>query len=567
MERRRRSNPRWHEPCILSILSISPIYYLHEQSVSTYGKMTQPDIEIIDSAILFPAQNSEETTTPLSILDATVTHYAPCAAIWFFDAPANKSTESNWSKHLKKSLEKTLSSFPHLAGELSIVKHIPDGDHTERFGRLQITHGAPTDPGVEFSTARCALTLDVVVPTASQRKTAEVNAWNLSCPVPTFFADALKLPFIIPGPQKRAPPVLIRVTEFACGGISIGVLIAHCLADAQTLSVFMHRWSREHASLMKTEVSPSQFDVSSTSQEQPLFNPQLLDTRAAGDIDAPMPDESILARSRSLPSTRYDWFYPAADGDPDRYLPPGLTRDMVKSPGEPMPKSDWDHTVPKAHVKLHFSVEQIQRIWEKAGKGVSRHDAILAHVWSAINRARGLDGDEREVALHVIFGLRRRLGLPETFLGSPILSASVRLSGADASGRSSGSSSPATSSVASKIYSTLSLYSEDAVKARLHDLCFECAPQRFWEGYLGARHVIFSSWAHLDMYGVDFGGEVARHVEVCMPEQDGMVSLIDGRPRERRDEERRHWCDDGVDVGVTLAVDAIERLKADSVLW
>jgi hypothetical protein len=69
------------------------------------------------------------------------------------------------------------------------------------------------------------------------------------------------------------------------------------------------------------------------------------------------------------------------------------------------------------------------------------------------------------------------------------------------------------------------------------------------------------------MYGVDFGGEVARHVEVCMPEQDGMVSLIEGRPRERRDEERGHWCDDGVDVGVTLAVDAIERLKADTVLW
>ncbi|KAJ0423698.1 hypothetical protein BJY00DRAFT_309932 [Aspergillus carlsbadensis] len=526
--------------------------------------MPQPDIEIVDSALLYPAQRPKETTTPLSILDGTVTHYAPCAAIWFFDAPADKSAELNWSQTLQKSLEKTLSAFPHLAGELGIVKHIPEGDHTQRFGRLQITYGAPTDPGVEFSTALSALTLDDVVPTAAQRKTSEFNAWNLSCPVPTFFADALKLPFIIPGPQKRAPPVLIRVTEFACGGISIGVLIAHCLADAQTLSVFMHHWSREHALLIaNTKTSPSYSDIAHTKQEQqPLFNPQLLDTRAAGDIDASTPDESILAKSRSLPSTRYDWFYPLPDGDPDRYLPPGLTRKMIKSPGEPMPKGDWDHTLPKAHVKLHFSAAQIQDIWQKAGKGVSRHDAILAHVWSAINRVRGLDGDEREVALHVIFGLRRRLGLPETFLGSPILSASVRMSGADACGRSSGSPS-----VASKIHSTLALYTEDAAKARLHDLCFECAPQRFWEGYLGARHVIFSSWAHLDMYGVSFGREVPRHVEVCMPESDGMVSLIEGRPGSRAaGEKRKHWCDDGVDVGVTLAVDAIERLKADSAL-
>ncbi|KAL2855313.1 hypothetical protein BJY01DRAFT_10311 [Aspergillus pseudoustus] len=194
-------------------------------------------------------------------------------------------------------------------------------------------------------------------------------------------------------------------------------------------------------------------------------------------------------KSRSLPSTRYDWFYPAPDGDPDRFLRPELTRDMIKSPRDPMPKGDWDHSEAKAHIKLCFSAERIQRILEnaqaqpQAGTGVvSRHNAILAHVWSAINRARGWSSEEeREVALHVIFRLRRRLGLPEAFLGSPILSASVRMSGADASrtstsSYSSKSSHPATGSVTAKIHSTLALYHADAVKARLHDLCFECAP-------------------------------------------------------------------------------------------
>ncbi|KAL2818937.1 transferase family-domain-containing protein [Aspergillus granulosus] len=540
-------------------------------------------IELVETTLLFPAQKPAETIVPLSILDATVTHYAPCAAVWFFDAPVDKGAEPspNWS-NLQTSLRNTLSAFPHLAGELSIVNHDPTGDHTQRFGRLQVTYGASTDPGVEFSTARCPLTLNDIVPTPARHQLPESKAWNLSCPVPTFFADALKLPFIIPGPQKRAPPVLIRVTEFACGGITIGVLIAHCLADAQTLSVFMHRWSGEHALLSaSSSVSASlphtglSDNVKQQEQQEPLFNPQLLDHRAAGNINAPSPDESILARSRSLPSARYDWFYPAPDGNPDRRLPPGLTREMVQSPGDPMPKGDWDHTLPKAHVKLYFSAERIQRVWEDAqvqsGKGVvSRHDAILAHVWGAINRARGLGADKREVALHVIFGLRRRLGLPETFLGSPILSASVRMSGEDASGSGSDVTSnyPVTGPVAAKIHDTLALYDSDAVKARLHDLCFECAPQRFWEGYLGPRHVIFSSWAHLDMYGVDFGGkEKARHVEVCMPEQDGMVSLIEGRPRAKKQGEKRHWCEDGIVIGVSLAADAVEKLKVDPALW
>ncbi|KAL3466187.1 hypothetical protein BJX64DRAFT_284763 [Aspergillus heterothallicus] len=243
---------------------------------------------------------------------------------------------------------------------------------------------------------------------------------------------------------------------------------------------------------------------------------------------------------------------------------------MIKSPGDPMLKADWDHSVPKAHAKLYLSAKRIQRIWEASRSGVSRHDAILAHVWSAINRARGWSFDEREVALHVIFGLRRQLGLSETFLGSPILSASVRMSGSDASGRvGSKSGTPETGPVAAKIHSALALYDTDGVEARLHDPCFECARQRFWEGYLGARPVIFSSWAHLGMYGVNFGSEErARHIEVCMPEQNGMVSLIKGRPERNSSEgQKRHWCDDGVVVGVSLAADALERLKNDPEVW
>ncbi|KAL3482281.1 hypothetical protein BJX99DRAFT_85287 [Aspergillus californicus] len=514
------------------------------------------EVEVVESTLIFPTPRQKETTVPLSILDATVTNFTPCGAVWFFDVPGEKIELSEWSLNLQNSLRATLSSFPQFAGALKKVEHVPEGDHTQRYGRLEITFGAATDPGVGFSVAHSPLSLDEVAPT-SQRKTQELRSWNLSSPPTTFLPNAgvMKSPI---DPRNPAPPMLIQLTGFARRGISLGVMIAHPLADAQAMAVFMHRWSYEHSLLFANAQATNSLPPPGFSpSERPLFNPQLLDTRAAGDIDAASPDERILEKARSLPSSRYDWFHPAADGDPDRSLPPGLTRSMVKSPGTPLPMADWDTKAPVSHRKLHFSAAQIQKFWEAAGPSVSRHDAILAHVWSAVNRARGLSTDDRDVSIHISFGMRRRLGLPPLFMGSPILLTSVTMAGKEASG------SPA-SDIAHKIRSTIALYTEDAVKSRLHDLCYECAPQRFWEAFLGYRHMIFTSWAHLHLYEIDFGGRAKpRYVEPFMPLFDGLICLMEGRS----DGNGKHWCDGGVDVSLSLAADAMEMLKVDPELW
>ncbi|KAL4965939.1 transferase family-domain-containing protein [Aspergillus stella-maris] len=539
----------------------------------------QPTIDLISTTIVQPAQRPKRTIVPLSILDATVTHYASCAAVWFFDAPSSKSNGSNatgrlesdldWTPTLQKSLSTTLSLFPHLAGELSILQCVPetDNDHTQRYGRLHVTFGTASDPGVEFITARCDLSLDEIAPSSEQRKLPESRAWNLSCSARVFLPDLSKIPFNTRPGQTPGPPVSIQFTQFNCGGIALGIRIAHTLADAQALAVFMHRWSYENSLLFSGEENNPKatkpfFTNGFFDSQPPVFNPQLLDTRAAGNIDVPQPDESILAKSRALPSSRHDWFWPADGDNPDAKLPPGLTRSMIKSPGQRMPKEDWDVTAPVGHIKLHFSAEQTLKIWEAAGDGVSRHDAIVAQVWSAINRARNLQDDEKDVNLYFTFGCRKRLNLSPSFMGSPILATTVKMPGKDASA----SSSPL-SAIATKIHSDIALYTTDAVKSRLHDLCFESAPQRLWEAYIGHRHVIFTSWAHLHLYEVDFGGErgKARYVEPYMPELDGLLCLMEGRPHGAA--KGRHWCDYGVDVQLSLEKGALERLKVDERLW
>ncbi|KAL4737345.1 hypothetical protein BDV11DRAFT_191938 [Aspergillus similis] len=542
---------------------------------------TQPEINLLRTVYIFPSQKSTRTTVPLSILDAVVTNYAACAAVWFFDAPSGGNKDGlrqlDWLSTLEQSLAITLSSFPHFAGTLSKITHVSDPanygygntDHTKRYGRLHITFGSDKDPGVEFSTALCGTTLDEIVPDPTQRKSPGLRTWDLSCSANAFLADKKKMPFI--GGSCSSSPVLIQVTQFRCGGVAVGIKIAHPLADAQTLSIFMKRWSFEHSILFPGEsTSLDGVSIPKTEPPSPVFSPQLLDSQAAGDINTLSPNGTILAKSRALPSSRYDWFYPASDGNPDRNLPSGITRSMIKSPGDPMPKEDWDTTLPVSHIKLHFSAQETKKIWGAAGGSdlnVSRHDAIVAHVWSAINRARGLGSDERDVSLHYTFGLRKRLGLPPEFMGSPILLTSVRMPGKDAANASSSISQM--QNVATKIRSNISLYTPDNLKARLHDLCFEVAPQRLWEAYLGRRHVIFTSWAHLGLYEIDFGGSRGRprFVEPCMPVLDGLLCLLEGRPGLKDEEGKRHWCDDGVDVAVSIAAEAMERLRDDPELW
>ncbi|KAK1148082.1 hypothetical protein N8T08_010717 [Aspergillus melleus] len=530
---------------------------------SESADIDKPKVDVLTSSRIYPRTKHDEVTVPLSVVDAMVMHYGPSSAVWFFE-DAGKDDIEKVIAQLKESLQVTLSVFPHLAGHLKMVKHNPEGDHTQRYARLEITYGATTDPGVQFDTAKCDLKLDDIIPSHKMRQDPAYRAWGSSSAYPAFFLpDMSKLPFFRNAPEGPTPAALVQVTQFACGAVAIGMMFTHPMADAHTLAMVAHRWSYDHtvlfcdksSTLSETVVSPP---------PNPLYDPQMLDRCAPGDIDGTTPDPAILEKSRSLPSLRHDNLWPAEGDDPDRFLPPGLTRDMITSPGVKPPMQDWDFNAPVSHVKLHFTSAETERIWQAAGKGVSRHDAILAHVWRAVNRARGWSDDDRNVSLHVIFGLRKRLGLPTTFMGSPILSTTITTTGKEGSG------GLALGDVARKINNTLALYTKEALQTRIYDLCFECAPQRFWEGFLGARNMIFTSWAHLNLYAVDFGGRwgKARLVDIKMPDLDGMIWLTEGRPALEKDSAgERHWCDDGVDVSMNIGREAAGRLKADSTLW
>ena len=60
----------------------------------------------------------------------------------------------------------------------------------------------------------------------------------------------------------------------------------------------------------------------------------------------------------------------------------------------------------------------------------------------------------------------------------------------------------------------------------LHDLAFEVSPHRLWNGFLGRRNTIVTSWLRLKAYEVDFGTSVPRFVDAFMPNMDGCVQIM-----------------------------------------
>lgn len=544
----------------------------------------------------------QPTTTPLSIIDARVAHFGSAAAVWFFPASTSSLPPPLLPRLLLVSFRKTLAAYPHWAGEVSHIPHpivaAPDArtqhfpPHARRPHRLFVTYGSESDPGVLFTTASCPLAISDIVPSPVERAgmsrgwdTAQLNYEEFLPVMEGWFAQGVL------DATTGQLGMGVQVTSFACGGIAIGVKMAHSLADAAAMVGFVKGWAGLHRGLLE-KIDPLMEEwraVESGKEERssqdgkeetisrvlqevdlvPVFDPLLLDAAASGDIESRYGDPQLVENARKLPQHRYDWW---ASG---KTIPKGFE---AKELGTTIPWDQWDQEAEAAHRILHFSTKEVEGIWKAAsgttGGGsrsrISRHDTLLAFIWMLLNRARGWSHEDGLVHLNMTLGLRARLNLPETFVGSPILLSRVSASGREAS------DSSRLGVTAKRIRDTLGLFDKAGLGAVLHEAVFQDNPQRYWNGFLGSRDVIVTSWARLDPYNISFcpseGGQ-PWFVEPVMPKIDGIIEIMEaaslaGRAdlKEIMKDERSQWYDNGVDVNINFEKTVMERLVADEML-
>ncbi|MCJ1387534.1 hypothetical protein MMC18_000377 [Xylographa bjoerkii] len=556
------------------------------------------------------------TTTPLSIIDAKVAQFGPAAGVWFFSAAAANSPPSFSPKLLLLSFRKALSAYPQWAGRVYAVphpsiesphpntQHFPP--HTRRPRRLFVTYGAESDPGVMFSTASCPQSLADIVPSPVAR-TEMRKGWDAAELDVEKFLPEMEVWFSEGFGDGNIDQLGMGacITRFACGGIAIGMKMAHCLADAAAMTGFVKGWADVHCDLLMKYDAKSDLwkgfaggeDKAEAAEEPliekllgllkdvnpaPVFDPLLLNATVAGDIDASEADPVILAHARELPQHRYDWW--ASGGD----CPESMQAACAVSPGfdarrmgDSIPWNEWDFDVEVAHRVLHFSEKELENIWRaasvvagekdiKALSRISRHDALLAFVWMLVNRARGFSHDAGLVHLNMTLGLRARLALPEYFVGSPLLLARVSSPGKEAC------NAEQLATTAKQMRDTLGAFDRHALGAILHDTMFQESPQRVWNGFLGVRDVIVTSWARLGTYEISFerrSGKGPWLVQPVMPAVDGIIEImeapfiVEGKQEVQTEGTgTRPWYAGGVDVDLNFDKVVVEKLVNDEML-
>lgn len=503
---------------------------------------------------LFPSPRlNKETSTPLSILDATVARFAPTGAIWIYDSIPSGEKGEDFVNGLQTSFVATLNSFPHWAGQLQWAPFRPGGQHTERFNRPMVVYGGDSDSGVEWTVVRHEFPVESLAPVPGDRANGSAIWIGDGFPQDALVSHTpLALHDLCE--YKGLPGMLVQINLFRAGGYAIGIKMAHPLADAQALMVFMHQWAANNR---------GEYGQSSRSlMGVPVFDPVQLDSRAAGDIDASSPDPDLCKIARELPMHRYDWWATSAPGYPSIFIPtieaskppPGLVDEkIIDSASTTVPPWEtWDITKPVTYALLHFTGDRLDRLRDTArgdpdGRpDISRLDALLAHIWRIINQARDHTQSPEEVYLNLTLGARTRVRpqLPSNFIGSPLFLVHTHCTGKEASTESMGK-------LSSKIRETISLITPEKMGAVLHDAAHEVSPQRLWQAFLGSRHTLVTSWLRLGVYDVDFEGrgERPRYVHALMPKVDGCLQVMDAGVD-----------DGGIDVALYLEGEAMKRL-------
>jgi len=309
--------------------------------------------------------------------------------------------------------------------------------------------------------------------------------------------------------------------------------------DGQSFTLFAQHWNYTY----KTMFNSKEGDIPSP-PPTPIFDPQLFDREADGDIDGEALDPEIVKRAHTLPTPHYE-----------------IPTNGISKTQEPAPILS-----PSSSLILHFTRATTQRILQAANppgakQKIGMQPALIAHLWRSINRARGLDSDPREMNLALPFDLRRRLSLPASTMGSSVIHADFHLPGRTIC------SSPL-SSTAFSIKSAIEAYETYKLKALLHELAYEIDPRRY-EGHPGRvsmeRSLVVTVMPRMGFYsGFGFEGGVARLVIPVTVQMRGLVLVTEGRPMDGSGAgEGKHWCDDGVDVMMTLEKEVMERLVGD----
>ncbi|XP_048534069.1 tryptamine benzoyltransferase 1-like [Triticum urartu] len=289
----------------------------------------------------------------LTVFDrAAIDTYVPIAFAYPAPAPSNEA--------LKEGLLRAIAPYPHLLGRFAVDGHGRRFLHLNNEGVLVIEVDVPADLADVLATGG-----------------------GMTPVVAGFYPT-------VPEESVGAALLQVKLSRYRCGGLLLGVISHHHIADGTAASSFYCAWAAA--------------------------------VREGKDFDVPSPfiDRAATAVPRSTPKLVFDHRsieFKRSSSQAHAVLP----MEKIKN------------------ITVHFPAEFIAELKSRVGARCSTFQCLLAHVWKKVTAARGLSPDEF-TRVRVAINCRGRASppVPMDFFGNMVLWAFPRLQVRDLLGLSYG---------------------------------------------------------------------------------------------------------------------------------
>ncbi|KAL6642996.1 hypothetical protein ACP70R_021177 [Stipagrostis hirtigluma subsp. patula] len=269
-------------------------------------------VEITRRAVLRPPPalaSGGGRKVPLTVFDSASTDgYIPVVFAWdALAAPGNEAVVDG--------LLGAVARYPHLTGHMGVDGRGRKCFHLDDAGVLVIEAAADVDLADALGAHDVSAHVNELYPKADKDRADE-------------------------------PLLQVQLTRYRCGGLVIGTVSQHLVADGQSMSFFFSAWAA--AARTGSAVLPS-----------------------------PFTDRAAIAVPRSPPAPRFDHRNTEFRGE--------------HSPSRPYATLPMDSI---RNLAVHFSEEFVAGLKARAGGRCSTFQCLLAHVWKKATAARDVAPDE-----------------------------------------------------------------------------------------------------------------------------------------------------------------------------